>query len=149
LATIRTCCPRRNNPAASAAHINARREPATAVPEGLAVWLTKYVVPPVPGCQRERALGQAVLKAVARGKLLECRNTIGAAVTVGVEDDQPRAPELNPGHRVGILSPPRADLLGVCGGFGLPLLEARCFGPASPFEGNLGGEDRDASCRES
>src|SRR5262249_35709589 len=70
LASVGACCPGRTCPAASSAHIDPRREPATAVSEGLAIWLTKYVVPPVPGCQRERALGQATLVAVPRSKLL-------------------------------------------------------------------------------
>jgi hypothetical protein len=88
------------------------------------------------------------LVAVLRGKLLERRNAIGAAVTVSVEDEQPRAPELNPGHRVGILPPPRADLLGVRGRLGLPILEAWNLGPATFLEGDLGRKNKDASCCE-
>jgi hypothetical protein len=43
---------------------------------------------PVPGCERERAFGQATLVAVPRSKQLERRNAIRAAVTVGVDDEQ-------------------------------------------------------------
>src|SRR5262245_60630695 len=119
--TVQPHRPRRHDPAAGAAHVDAGRKAARAVADRLAAVLAEDVMITLRGVRSWMA-GKA---ANVGAQLCERLDAVGSLVmTIGVYHHKRSATELDTGDGMGKLAPPNADLHFVRARLSLPVLDA-------------------------
>ena len=110
----------------------------------LPVWLFEHVVETATGRGGHRSDWKASAR---RYELVERRNSIRAAVSIGIDHHKTGLAERNAGHRLGIFAPPAAHALRV-GAHGLPALYDWLLLPPAVLEIDADCKHRDAGFGE-